>query len=445
MSKVASEIKVAAHQSPRNAPRPADKAGRDPFASLLDTLSPSEKPAAKPDRSAPVKESRKPDASDNRSPADDPAPATTDTNAAADTPVSSDQNSDKPAETTASAETAPEETAQQPDTIDADLLAALDIALAAPAPQPVAAAIAITPALAPADAAPVSATAEQSAPAIAAAAAATLQAPAEEIATPVLPQADAADASDTDTKPVAKSETHGTEQPKEAKFDAAIAQKQPQDGSQKKSGEHHAANPQAVEQKPAPVVTEAKTETSTDLDSSLKAAQPAAPDSTATFTLPTLHAHVSAQAGATAQTATQVANAVPVSGIAVEIAAQAKAGGHRFDIRLDPPELGRIDVRLDVDKTGQVTTHLRVDRVETLDMLRRDSHSLERALQDAGLKTSDNALNFSLRDQSQQQQAREQNTPNARQFIATDENAPAIGGAQVSAWASRLGGIDIRV
>jgi flagellar hook-length control protein FliK len=146
----------------------------------------------------------------------------------------------------------------------------------------------------------------------------------------------------------------------------------------------------------------------------------------------------------TAHAASQAAIAVPVAGIAVEIAAQAKAGGRRFEIRLDPPELGRIDVRLEVDKNGQVTSHLRVDRVETLDMLRRDSANLERALQDAGLKTSDNTLNFSLRDQSFRQPQGQSASPST-QYLAADETVPEIGGAQVSAWAARLGGIDIRV
>ena len=45
--------------------------------------------------------------------------------------------------------------------------------------------------------------------------------------------------------------------------------------------------------------------------------------------------------------------AVPVAGLAVEIVARAQDGLRRFDIRLDPPELGRIDVRLDVDTAAR--------------------------------------------------------------------------------------------
>ena len=76
------------------------------------------------------------------------------------------------------------------------------------------------------------------------------------------------------------------------------------------------------------------------------------------------------------------------------------AGKNHFEIRLDPPELGRIEVRLDVDRDGNVTSRMIADRSDTLDLLRRDASGLERALQDAGLKTADNSLQFSLRDHS---------------------------------------------
>lgn len=89
----------------------------------------------------------------------------------------------------------------------------------------------------------------------------------------------------------------------------------------------------------------------------------------------------------------------PVSALAVHIAQQANNGARRFDIRLDPPELGRIQVRLDVSRDGQVSTHLIVERVETLDLLQRDARQLERALQDAGLKTSEDNMKFTLKDQ----------------------------------------------
>ena len=39
--------------------------------------------------------------------------------------------------------------------------------------------------------------------------------------------------------------------------------------------------------------------------------------------------------------------------LAVEIAAKSQSGAKQFDIRLDPPELGRVEVRLSIDATGK--------------------------------------------------------------------------------------------
>ena len=70
--------------------------------------------------------------------------------------------------------------------------------------------------------------------------------------------------------------------------------------------------------------------------------------------------------------------AVPVSGLAVEIAASVQSGKTHFEVRLDPADLGRIDVRIDVDRNGQVTSHLTVEKPETLSMLRRTRRSCSR-------------------------------------------------------------------
>lgn len=88
---------------------------------------------------------------------------------------------------------------------------------------------------------------------------------------------------------------------------------------------------------------------------------------------------------------------VNLPNIAFEITRQFHAGNNRFQIRLDPPELGRIDVRMDVDAQGAVHARLAVDRAETLDMLQRDARALERALQQAGLDSNKTNLEFSLR------------------------------------------------
>jgi flagellar hook-length control protein FliK len=137
--------------------------------------------------------------------------------------------------------------------------------------------------------------------------------------------------------------------------------------------------------------------------------------------------------------------AVPIAGLAVEIAARAQAGQTRFEIRLDPPDLGRIDVRLDIDRSGQVTSRLIVDRPETLDQLRRDSAGLERALQDAGLKTAQNGLQFSLRDQGFADRDYNSSSDAARLVVPDPDLAPVEIPANAYARMVRTGGIDIRV
>ncbi len=153
-----------------------------------------------------------------------------------------------------------------------------------------------------------------------------------------------------------------------------------------------------------------------------------------------------APTAAAATAATVTTAPVPVEGLAIEIAARAKAGGNRFEIRLDPPELGRIDVRLDVDRSGHVTSRLTVERAETLDILRRDAPEIERALQQAGLKTSDNGLQFTLRDQPFAGRDDERAAPDAARLIVPDELDAVDTGQRGYGRLLRLGGgIDIRV
>jgi flagellar hook-length control protein FliK len=85
--------------------------------------------------------------------------------------------------------------------------------------------------------------------------------------------------------------------------------------------------------------------------------------------------------------------------LAVEISAKSQSGAKQFDIRLDPPELGRVEVRLSIDATGKASAHLSADQPQTLDLLQKDAPALTRALRDAGLNVSQNGLNFSLRQQ----------------------------------------------
>jgi flagellar hook-length control protein FliK len=96
--------------------------------------------------------------------------------------------------------------------------------------------------------------------------------------------------------------------------------------------------------------------------------------------------------------------------LAVEIAAKSQSGARQFDIRLDPPELGRVDVRLSIDATGKTSAHLSADQPQTLNLLQKDAPTLTRALRDAGLDVSQDGLNFSLRQQANQDGSAGQNS-----------------------------------
>jgi flagellar hook-length control protein FliK len=153
----------------------------------------------------------------------------------------------------------------------------------------------------------------------------------------------------------------------------------------------------------------------------------------ATGTVQPQPASAPATAGSLSVTAA-INAAVPLSGLALEIAVSARSGKSRFEIRLDPADLGRIDVRIDIDRSGRVTSHLTVEKPETLSMLRQDAPQLQRALDDAGLKTGNGSLQFSLRDQSSSGQDGNETGRNAQRLvISDDETIPAaVAGSEES-------------
>ena len=228
----------------------------------------------------------------------------------------------------------------------------------------------------------------------------------------------------------------------------------------------NAAHAQAAKPQADGNATEAKTNASDRAPDTIPAA-------------PAAHAHANAQAAfnttdpsaqaaaavqaplttttsaATASTATLTATAatsaaVPINAVPIEIAAAARAGKTRFDISLDPLDLGRIDVRINVDRHGNVTSHLTVEKPETLQLLRQDAPQLQRALDDAGLKSGSNGLSFSLRDQNSSGQNSGQNNDNggnARRLIISEDDTAAA--APVGRGYGRMygpsSGVDIRV
>jgi len=114
-----------------------------------------------------------------------------------------------------------------------------------------------------------------------------------------------------------------------------------------------------------------------------------------------------------------------INSLAVQISRNVDLGVNRFQIRMDPPELGRIDVKLKISHDGRLTANMTVERPETLDLLMRDARALERALTGSGLNTDSNSLNFSLKDQSASEFSgfnQELNSGSGQPALPDDEN-----------------------
>lgn len=90
---------------------------------------------------------------------------------------------------------------------------------------------------------------------------------------------------------------------------------------------------------------------------------------------------------------------MPAAQLGLKITKAIKDGANEFQIRLDPAELGRVDVKIKFSASGKATAHIMAESKETLALLQRDGNVLERALQDAGMKTDQNSLSFSLKEQ----------------------------------------------
>ena len=144
---------------------------------------------------------------------------------------------------------------------------------------------------------------------------------------------------------------------------------------------------------------------------------------------------------------------VPIANVPVEIGLKSLDGFRRFDIRLAPENLGSIDVRLDIAGDGRVSAHLLVDKHETMQWLQRDSSHLERALDQAGLRTQDGGISVSLRDPSGGESGSgrqgggtgDQNRPGAVPPSPDEGGGRQPGSAPKTLLWSRASGIDLRI
>ncbi len=136
--------------------------------------------------------------------------------------------------------------------------------------------------------------------------------------------------------------------------------------------------------------------------------------------------------------------AVPLDALAVHIARKFESGESRFEIRLDPIELGKLDISLTVAEDGRIQAAVRAERPETLDMLQRDARLLEQQLRQSGLNVDSNSLSFSLGGGNGQRQAQANTT--GQGFAQALDFAPEIEPTKTtSAIVSLRDGVDIRI
>ncbi len=91
-----------------------------------------------------------------------------------------------------------------------------------------------------------------------------------------------------------------------------------------------------------------------------------------------------------------------VEQVFVKITKAINAGNDRITIQLRPANMGRVEVKMELTQDNRLMAVVTADNKDTLEALQRDSKELQKALQDAGLHTSNGDLNFNLRGQTGQ-------------------------------------------
>ncbi|GGB74374.1 hypothetical protein GCM10010833_31980 [Blastomonas aquatica] len=89
--------------------------------------------------------------------------------------------------------------------------------------------------------------------------------------------------------------------------------------------------------------------------------------------------------------------------LGIEIARRSQDGRDNLTVRLDPVELGKIQIRIQFDDQGSLRAQVSAESAVALEMLRRDSGDLVRALNDAGIRTDAQSFQFDARGQNREQ------------------------------------------
>lgn len=145
-----------------------------------------------------------------------------------------------------------------------------------------------------------------------------------------------------------------------------------------------------------------------------------------------------------------------VAQLSAQIAKKLENKVTRFDIALDPVDLGRVNVKLEIGRDGRVTAAMSFEKPQAAAELKARSGELRDALQQAGFELAQDALTFDLTDQggnsnpwAQQQAFSDDRQPawNGRAFQAamSGEDEPPLSNPALDWRASRASGVDVRI
>ena len=138
-------------------------------------------------------------------------------------------------------------------------------------------------------------------------------------------------------------------------------------------------------------------------------------------------------------------SAEAIAQISAQIIRRLEGRSTRFDIELNPHDLGKIDVRLDIDSEGRLAARLAFDNPAAAADLRGRVDELRRDLEQAGFQMSEDAFSFAERDGARQRRE-DAGDGSLRSFARSAEvSEEADAAAQPALRVMARLGLDVRV
>ena len=101
---------------------------------------------------------------------------------------------------------------------------------------------------------------------------------------------------------------------------------------------------------------------------------------------------------------------VPYGMLPIEIGLGALHGRRAIEVRLSPDDLGTVEIRLEISDDSKISANITADRPATLAMMMNDAAKLRSALDQTGMTTTADTLQFSLKQDGNFTQSNGQHT-----------------------------------